>query len=94
MGWCNDLDHPKQYNRLINNNKKIKHEKLNRRDNKYDLLIPIKYNFKKPILGQGSCIFIHLTNNYKPTAGCIALKKKDFLIMLKLINKKTKIKIS
>ena len=36
-------------------------------------------------------IFIHLTNNYKPTAGCIALKKKDFLIMLKLINKNSKI---
>ena len=31
--------------------------------------------------------------NYNPTAGCVALKKKDFLILLKLINKKTKIKI-
>ena len=38
-------------------------------------------------------IFIHLTNNYKPTAGCVALKKKDFQILLKLIDKKTKIKI-
>ena len=35
-----------------------------------------------------------LTNNYKPTAGCIALNKKDLLILLKLINKKTEIKIS
>ena len=42
---------------------------------------------------KGSAIFIHLTKNYKPTAGCIALKKKDFLILIKLINKKTKIKI-
>jgi L,D-peptidoglycan transpeptidase YkuD (ErfK/YbiS/YcfS/YnhG family) len=41
----------------------------------------------------GSCIFIHLTKNYKPTAGCIALKEKDFLIMLKLIKKNSKIKI-
>jgi len=41
----------------------------------------------------GSAIFIHLTNNYKPTAGCIALKKKDFDILLNLINQKTKIKI-
>src|SRR5210317_558975 len=61
--------------------------------NKYDLLIPVKYNFKKPITGLGSCIFIHLTNNYKPTAGCIALKKKDFLIILKIIKKNSKIKI-
>ncbi len=72
---------------------KIKHEKLFRKDNKYDLLIPIKYNQKKRILGKGSCIFLHLTKNYKPTAGCIALNKNDFLIMLKIIDKKTKIKI-
>ena len=58
------------------------------------LLIPIKYNFLKPVKFKGSCIFIHLTDNYKPTLGCIAMKKKDFLIMLKLINKKTKIQIS
>ena len=44
--------------------------------------------------GKGSCIFIHLTKNYKPTVGCIVLKKKDFLIMLRIINKNTKIKIS
>ena len=94
MGWCDDIKHPKKYNKLIKINKKIKHEKLKRKDHKYDLIIPIKYNFNNPIVGLGSCIFIHLTKNYQPTAGCIALKKKDFLIMLKLINKKTRIKIS
>ena len=94
MGWCNDIRYPKKYNKLIKIEKKIKHEKLKRKDNKYDLLIPIKYNFYKPRKKLGSCIFIHLTNNYKPTAGCIALKKKDFLIMLKLINKNSKIIIS
>ena len=94
MGWCDDIKNKKNYNKLININEKTKHEKLLRKDNKYDLLIPIKYNFKKRILSKGSCIFIHLTKNYKPTAGCIALSKKDFLIMLKLIGRKTKIKIS
>ena len=93
MGWCDDINYPKKYNRLVINNIKIKHEKLFRKDNKYDLLIPIKYNSRNPIPGLGSCIFIHLTKNYKPTAGCIALKKKDFLIMLKIINKSTKVKI-
>ena len=93
MGWSNDIRFPKKYNKLFRINKKIKHEKLKRLDCKYDLLIPIKYNFKKPIVGLGSCIFIHLTKNYKPTAGCIALKEKDYLIMLKLIKKNTKIKI-
>jgi len=93
MGWCDDIKFPKKYNKLIKINKKFKHEKLKRKDHKYDLLIPIKYNFKKPVVGLGSCIFIHLTKDYNPTAGCIALKKKDFLIMLKLIKKNSKIKI-
>ena len=93
MGWCDDTSLPKKYNKLIKIEKKIRYEKLKRKDNKYDLLIPIKYNFEKPITGMGSCIFIHLTNNYRPTAGCIALKKNDFLIMLKLIKKNSKIKI-
>jgi L,D-peptidoglycan transpeptidase YkuD (ErfK/YbiS/YcfS/YnhG family) len=93
MGWCDDIDFPKKYNKLIKTEKKIKHEILKRKDHKYDLLIPIKYNFKKPISGLGSCIFIHLTKDFKPTAGCIALKKNDFLIMLRLIKKNSKIKI-
>ena len=93
MGWCNDASFPKKYNKLFKIQKNIGHEKLKRRDYKYDFLIPIKYNFKKPIAGRGSCIFIHLTNDYKPTAGCIALKEKDFLIMVKLIKKNSKIKI-
>ena len=93
MGWCDDVNFPTKYNKPIKISKKIKHEILMRKDNKYDLFIPIKYNFKKPIPGLGSCIFIHLTNNYKPTAGCIALKKKDFLIFAKILKKNTKIKI-
>ena len=43
---------------------------------------------------KGSAIFLHLTKNYLPTKGCVALCEKDFLILAKLINKKTKIKIN
>ena len=93
MGWSDDVNFSNKYNKLIKINKNCSHEKLFRKDNKYDLLIPIKYNFNKSIPGKGSCIFIHLTNNYNPTAGCIALQKKDFFIMLKLINKNSKIRI-
>ena len=96
MGWCDDTNNKKNYNKLININKKnkIMHEKMYRKDNIYDLVIPIKFNFKKTKLGKGSAIFIHLTKNYKHTAGCIALKKSDLLILIKLINKNTKIKIT
>ena len=93
MGWCDDTNFPKKYNKLCKIEKNTRSEKLTRKDSKYDFLIPIKYNFKKPISGRGSCIFIHLTKDYKPTAGCVALKEKDFLIMLKLIRKNSKIKI-
>ncbi len=93
MGWCDDIKSKKYYNKLIKVPVDISHEKLFRKDNKYDFIIPINYNSKKPKIAKGSAIFIHLTNNFKPTSGCIALKKKDFLILAKLINKKTKIKI-
>ena len=93
MGWCNDTRFKRKYNKLFKIKNRIKHEKLKRNDYKYNFLIPIKYNFNKPTIGMGSCIFIHLTKDYKPTAGCIALSEKDFLIMLKLIKKNSKIKI-
>ena len=92
MGWCDDVYH-KKYNKLIKVNETIKHEKLFRKDHKYDYIITIDHN-KKNIPNKGSAIFLHLTTNYNPTAGCIALKKKDFEILIKLIDKNTKIKIN
>ena len=93
MGWCIDPKN-KYYNKEIEINKSIKHEKLFRVDYKYNYLIVIEYNTKNIRAFKGSAIFIHLTKNYKPTAGCIALKENDFLILSKLITKNTKIKIS
>ena len=93
MGWCDDEKNKKNYNKLIKVKNNIKCEKLYRKDNIYDLMIPISYNSKKIIPGKGSAIFIHLTKNYKKTLGCISLKKEDFLILIRLINKKTKIRI-
>ena len=92
FGWCDDVK-SKFYNKPIKTNINVRHEKLYRNDKKYDLLIPIKYNTKKPKKNKGSAIFLHLTNNYKKTQGCVAIKEKDMLILLNLINKKTKIKI-
>ena len=92
LGWCNDPKHM-FYNKEIKIQKKIRHEKLYRKDQIYDYFLVINYNIKKTFPNKGSAIFLHLTKNYNQTAGCIALKKNDFLILLKLINKKTKIKI-
>ena len=92
FGWCDDVK-SKFYNKPIKTNINVRHEKLYRNDKKYDLLIPIEYNSIRPKKNKGSAIFLHLTSNYKKTQGCVAIKEKDMLILLNLINKKTKIKI-
>ena len=74
MAWCDDSNHKKYNEEIKIQNKNLK-EKLYRKDHKYDYIISISHNEKK-IPGDGSAVFIHLTDDYKPTAGCIALKKK------------------
>ena len=91
MAWCDDSTHKKYNEEIKIFNKKFK-ESLYRIDHKYDYVITTSHNEKK-IPNKGSAIFFHLTNDYKPTAGCVALKRKDFEILLKLIDEKTKIKI-
>ena len=91
MAWCDDPKH-KKYNQEIQIYTSNYKESLYRTDNAYDYIISISHNHKK-VPNKGSAIFIHLTDNYKPTAGCIALKINDFEILLKLIDKKNKIKI-
>ena len=91
MVWCDDPKH-KKYNKETKKYNKNHKENLYRRDHKYDYIISISHNEKK-IPYKGSAIFIHLTDDYKPTAGCVALKKKYFEILLKLIDKKSQIKI-
>ena len=41
-------------------------------------VLPINYNIKPTIPHKGSAIFLHLTKNYKPTLGCIAISFQNF----------------
>jgi len=94
MGWCDD---PKSnyYNQQINLPSKFSYERLYRKDHIYDLLAVINYNVNPVIKNNGSAIFIHIAkNNYKPTKGCIALRKADLIKLLQIIKKNAKIKIS
>ena len=59
----------------------------------YMILSVLSHNSSYVKKIRGSAIFIHLTKDYKKTLGCIVLKKSDLLILIKLINNKTKIKI-
>ena len=93
MGWCNDIN-SSYYNKEIKTNKNVSHEKLHRTDHKYDLFILIKYNYYKTKKNKGSAIFIHLTKNYKATAGCVAVSKKDFLILARILKRNSQVTIS
>tara|TARA_B100000029_G_scaffold364270_1_gene357451 strand:- start:12585 stop:13076 length:492 start_codon:yes stop_codon:yes gene_type:complete len=94
MGWCYDSK-SKKYNQEVLFPFRYKAEKLYRRDKIYDIFINIKYNHFPIVKKKGSAIFLHLTDKkYKPTKGCIALKREDLLKILPLINKNTKISIN
>lgn len=94
MGWCDD-PYSKSYNKLIKLPSKFSHEKLYRKDKLYDLILVLNYNLKPIIKNKGSAIFIHVTNkNYKKTKGCIGLKKKDLIFILKNLKKNISVKIT
>ena len=93
MGWCDDPK-SKYYNKQIRLPSRFSHEKLYRHDNLYDLIAVINYNIKPIIKNKGSAIFLHIAKkNYEPTKGCIAIKKRDFLLLINNLKKENRIKI-
>ena len=91
IGWCDDPN-SKYYNRLIKFPFKGSAEKLYRKDNIYDLIIVLNYNFDPIIKNKGSAIFLHICKkNYTPTKGCVAINKKDMINLLVNIKNNTKI---
>jgi L,D-peptidoglycan transpeptidase YkuD (ErfK/YbiS/YcfS/YnhG family) len=70
------------------------YERLFREDHVYDLIVPIGYNDEPVVPGRGSAIFMHLAHDdYRPTEGCIALAKQDFLAVLASLSRSPVIKI-
>ena len=93
MYWEDDPT-SKNYNKLSFNSK-YSGECLYRKDNIYDIIIIIKYNFHKVIPNKGSAIFIHVAEKkFAPTKGCIALKKEDLIQIINNLTKDEKILIS
>ena len=93
MGWCDDPK-TKKYNKLIKTPFKYSYEKLHKKENIYDLILVLNYNMNPIKKNKGSAIFIHIAkNNYSNTAGCIAVKKKQLLKILRDIKSDTKVKI-
>ena len=93
MGWCDDPASA-SYNNLIKFPFKKSAEKLFLKKKNYDLVLVINFNRKPVVKNKGSAIFLHLADKkFNATNGCIAIKKKDFIKILPLINKKTKLLI-
>jgi len=83
--WITDPKN-KKYNLPSNKPCKFLHEKLSRKDNLYDLVITTTFNTHPTKKFKGSAIFIHCSNKKtKFTEGCVALKKKDLISILKFI---------
>ena len=93
FGWCNDPK-SKEYNKLIKLPFKFSHEKLFKKENVYDLLLILDFNMNPIKKNKGSAIFLHIAKrNYKKTEGCIAIKKKQLLKIIKELKYNTKVKI-
>jgi L,D-peptidoglycan transpeptidase YkuD (ErfK/YbiS/YcfS/YnhG family) len=97
-GWCNDIE-SLYYNKYLNINnfpsQNINYERLWREDNAYDIIIVTSHNVRPIIKNKGSAIFIHCSfSDDRKTAGCIALKKKDLIFLLRNLKSETYIDIS
>jgi len=82
QGWC-DAPGDRNYNRPVKLPYPGFHEKMWRRDNLYDFCLVLDQNYSKRMRGLGSAIFFHLaTDEYRPTEGCVAIKKSDMRWLL------------
>lgn len=92
-GWADDSASP-FYNKHVKLPFAASHEELWRDDDVYDIIVVVGYNDAPVIKQKGSAIFLHIAReNYTPTAGCIALSKKDLLQVLSYLTPQSKIKI-
>ncbi len=83
-GWCDTPGHP-DYNCQIQLPIDASAERLSRADPVYDIIVVLGHNDAPVIDGMGSAIFIHIAKpNFAPTAGCVALRRKDLLTILQL----------
>lgn len=80
-GWSDDADDP-AYNRPVLLPRGFSHERLQREDAAYDIIIVLGHNAAPPVPGMGSAIFWHLwvpgaDGAPKPTEGCIAIAREE-----------------
>ena len=81
-GWCDDPGDP-AYNRPVRLPYAASHERLQREDSLYDVIVVLGHNDDPVVPGAGSAIFLHVArDDFGPTEGCVALALEDLLAVL------------
>jgi L,D-peptidoglycan transpeptidase YkuD (ErfK/YbiS/YcfS/YnhG family) len=92
-GWC-DAPTDRNYNRPVRLPYPASHERMARTDGLYDICIALDWNLSSRGRGRGSAIFLHLARpGYPPTAGCIALSRRDMARILPRLSRRTIIRV-
>ncbi len=74
------------YNLMVRAPYAARHERLQRADRLYDLILLTDWNWPYPERGRGSAIFVHAWRGLgQPTAGCVALDPGDLRWMVQRI---------
>lgn len=87
--WCED---PKdaRYNRPFRRSADAPGDRLWRTDGLYDLIVEIDHNTRPRVASAGSAVFIHLAREgLAPTAGCVALRRRDLQLLLARLSPRT-----
>jgi L,D-peptidoglycan transpeptidase YkuD (ErfK/YbiS/YcfS/YnhG family) len=91
--WCEDPA-DRHYNRPFRRSANEPGDRLLRSDGLYDLIVEIDHNTRPRIAGRGSAIFLHVARDgFAPTAGCVALSRKDLLQLVSRLSPRTRIVI-
>jgi len=80
-GWSDNPADP-AYNRPVTLPRRFSHERLQREDAAYDIVIVLGHNDAPPVPGMGSAIFWHIwvpdeDGAPKATEGCIAIAREE-----------------
>lgn len=89
--WCEDPA-DRRYNRPFRKSAGEAGDRLWRDDGLYDLLVEIDHNTRPRVAFRGSAVFIHVARDgMAPTAGCVALRRRDLERLLGRLSRKTRI---
>ncbi len=91
--WCEDPA-DRRYNRAFRRAPSEPGDRLWRDDRLYDVIIEIDHNARPRVAARGSAVFLHIARpGVAPTAGCVALSPLAIRMLVKRLNKKTRIVI-